>query len=461
MTLDSYISSLRGKRIAVIGVGVSNRPLIELLLRGGCDVTARDKASREKLGEFGDKMEAMGCKFRLGEEYLAELNEDVIFRTPGLHPFTKELAQAKANGAELTSEMEAFFRLCPCRIAAVTGSDGKTTTTTIISELLKGAGYTVHLGGNIGKPLLAEIPDMKESDFAVLELSSFQLHSMNCKPDISVITNVSPNHLDIHPDYEDYQVAKKQIYCQMDASGRVVLNADNAITASWQGEVTAAVSLFSRREKPARGVYLRDDGMICRVTAEGEKAILPMEEIRIPGLHNVENYMAAFAATEGLVSDEICCRVAREFAGVAHRLEMLRTLRGVTYCNDSIASSPTRTIAGLHALKQKPILIAGGYDKQIPFDELGVEICDKVKSLYLTGHTAEKIRAAVVAAENYDAAKLPIHMVSTMDEAVAAAAKEAVEGDLVLLSPACASFDAFANFAQRGDHFRKIVMELE
>lgn len=461
MTLDSYIASLRGKRIAVIGVGVSNRPLIELLLQGGCDVTARDKAPREKLGDFGDKIEALGCKFRLGEDYLGELTEDVIFRTPGLHPFTKELAEAKERGAELTSEMEVFFRLCPCHIAAVTGSDGKTTTTTIISELLKGAGYTVHLGGNIGKPLLAEIPDMKESDWAVLELSSFQLHSMNCKADIAVITNVSPNHLDVHPSYEDYQESKKQIFCQMSPDGRVVINADNDITASWTDEIPAKVSCFSRQEIPVQGVYLRSDGMICRRRAGEDIAVLPMDEIRIPGLHNVENYMAAFAATEGIVSDEICCRVAREFAGVAHRLEMLRTLRGVTYCNDSIASSPTRTIAGLRALKQKPILIAGGYDKQIPFEELGVEICDKVKSLYLTGHTAEKIYAAVTAAPNYDAAALPIRRVGSIDEAVAAASQEAVEGDLVLLSPACASFDAFANFAQRGDHFRKIVMELE
>lgn len=461
MTLDSYIASLRGKRIAVIGVGVSNRPLIELLLRGGCDVTARDKASREKLGEYGDKVEAMGCKFRLGEEYLSELTEDVIFRTPGLHPFTPELAAAKARGAELTSEMEAFFKVCPCSIAAVTGSDGKTTTTTIISELLKGAGYTVHLGGNIGKPLLAEVPAMQKSDWAVLELSSFQLHSMDCRPDRAVITNVSPNHLDIHPSYEDYQIAKKQIFRQMAESGRVILNADNAITSSWEKEVPARVALFSRRIKPERGVYLRSDGVICRCAAGEEMPILSMDEIRIPGLHNVENYMAAFAATEGLVSDEVCCRVARDFAGVAHRLEMLRTLRGVTYCNDSIASSPTRTIAGLRALKQKPILIAGGYDKQIPFEELGVEICDRVKSLYLTGHTAEKIRSAVLSAANYDPARLPVHMVGSIDEAVAAAAREAVEGDLVLLSPACASFDAFANFAQRGDHFRKIVMELE
>jgi len=461
MTLDSYIASLRGKRIAVIGVGVSNRPLIELLLRGGCNVTARDKADREKLGAFGDLAESLGCKFRLGEDYLGELSEEVIFRTPGLHPFTKELAEAKARGAELTSEMEAFFRLCPCRIAAVTGSDGKTTTTTILSELLKGAGYTVHLGGNIGKPLLAEIPSMRKSDWAVLELSSFQLHSMNCHPDIAVITNVSPNHLDVHPSYEDYQDSKKQIFRQMAPDGRVVINADNDITASWAGEIPGQVYRFSRREKPERGVYLRSDGVICRCEAGEETAVLSADEIRIPGLHNVENYMAAFAAAEGIVGDEVCCRVAREFAGVAHRLEMLRTLGGVTYCNDSIASSPTRTIAGLRALKQKPILIAGGYDKQIPFEELGVEICDKVKSLYLTGHTAEKIRTAVMNAPNYDPAKLPLHMVGSIDEAVAAAAKEAVEGDLVLLSPACASFDAFANFAQRGDHFRKIVMELE
>ncbi len=373
MTLDSYIAGLRGKRLAVVGLGVSNMPLLEALLAAGCDVTARDKRTPEKFGlEAAEELRAKGCRLRLGEDYLTDLTENVIFRTPGLHPFTPELAAAKARGAVLTSEMEAFFALCPCPILAVTGSDGKTTTTTIISELLKAEGYTVHLGGNIGTPLLTRVPEMKPEDRVVLELSSFQLHSMECRPHVAVITNVSPNHLDVHPSYEDYQEAKKQIFLGQREDDILVVNADNAITRAMAGEARGTVRFFSRREKVENGCFYADDA-IWRSENGAATKIIDAGNILLPGLHNVENYMAAFAATGGLVSDESCRKVAGTFRGVAHRLEMLRTLRVVTYCNDSIASSPTRTIAGLHALKQKPILIAGGYDKHIPFDELGGE----------------------------------------------------------------------------------------
>ena len=458
MTLKQYIDGLKGKRIAVVGLGVSNLPLLHALLDAGCDVTARDKRTTEKFGPaLAEELRARGCRLRLGEDYLDDLTEDVIFRTPGLHPFTPPLREAKERGAQLTSEMEAFFALCPCPIIAVTGSDGKTTTTTIISELLKAEGYTVHLGGNIGTPLLTKVDEMKPTDYAVLELSSFQLHSMACHPHIAVITNVSPNHLDVHPSYEDYQDAKKQIFRAQTAGDVLVLNADNDITRAMAAEASGEVRFFSRREKPENGCFYADDA-IWR--GDGTK-VVAAGDILLPGLHNVENYMAAFAATRGIVSDDTCRKVAGTFRGVAHRLEMLRTLRGVTYCNDSIASSPTRTIAGLHALKQKPILIAGGYDKHIPFDALGDEICRYVKELFLTGFTAEKIAAAVYASPNYDSEKLPVHILEDFHETVLAAAAAAQEGDLVLLSPACASFDKFKNFEERGNTFRRIVMEME
>lgn len=461
MTLDSYIQSLHGKSIAVIGLGVSNRPLLRLLLDAGYTVTVRDKRTREAFGEDeAAALEAAGCRLVLGDGYLAGITEDVIFRTPGLHPFTPELAAAKARGALLTSEMEAFFTVCPCRIIAVTGSDGKTTTTTIISELLKAQGHRVFLGGNIGTPLLDKAPEMTSTDWAVLELSSFQLHSMNCRPDIAVVTNVSPNHLDIHPSYEDYQTAKKQIFLSQGCAGVTVLNADNAITRAFAKDCPGKVRFFSREIAPENGVFLRE-GVIYR-SHNGEKTkLMDAESILLPGLHNVENYMAAFAATDGIVSDDTCRAVAESFRGVAHRLEMIRTLHGVTYCNDSIASSPTRTIAGLHALRQKPILIAGGYDKHIPFDKLGDEICRHVKALFLTGFTAEKIYDAVTKSPLYDPKALPIRKIDDFREAVLAAAASAEEGDLVLLSPACASFDHFKNFVERGETFRSIVNELK
>ncbi len=461
MTLDTYMESLRGKTVAVVGLGVSNRPLLRLLMERGADVTVRDRRDREKFGlPEAAELESRGCRLILGSDYLRDLTESVIFRTPGLHPFTPELAAARDKGAVLTSEMEAFFALCPCRIMAVTGSDGKTTTTTVISELLKAAGYTVHLGGNIGTPLLDRVPAMKKEDWAVLELSSFQLHSMNCHPDVAVVTNVSPNHLDVHPSYQDYQDAKKQIFLQQTGDDVLVLNADNEITRSFADLARGGVRFFSRQEEVSDGCFLRD-GVIFRSKAGQAEPLMDAGEILIPGLHNVENYMAAFSATEGIVPDECCRKVARTFPGVAHRLEKLRVLRGVTYCNDSIASSPTRTIAGLHALTIKPILIAGGYDKHIPFDALGDEICLHVKELFLTGFTAEKILTAVKASAHYDPEKLAVHVIEDFRDTVLAASAAAEEGDMVLLSPACASFDHFKNFEERGNTFRKIVMELE
>ncbi|MGI6012851.1 MAG: UDP-N-acetylmuramoyl-L-alanine--D-glutamate ligase [Oscillospiraceae bacterium] len=462
MSLKEYIASLKGKRIAIIGIGVSNRPLIEALLQGGCDVTACDKSSREALGEMADHFEQLGAKLRFGPTYLDDLRFDVIFRTPGMHPFQPALVQAREQGAEITSEMEIFIRLCPCRIFAITGSDGKTTTSTVIAELLKAEGYTVHLGGNIGRPLLTTVDSMRPEDMVVLELSSFQLHSMRMegKPDVAVITNIAPNHLDVHPSYEDYIDAKRSIYLYQKESGRLVLNLNNEHTRGFAPEANGEVLFFGKNAAPKDGYFLQD-GMIYAAENGVARAFLSSDEIRIPGEHNVENYMTAFCAVRGLVSEETCHAVARTFSGVPHRLETVRTLHGVTYINDSIASSPSRTTAGLHSFQKKPILIAGGYDKHIPFDGLGREIVDHVKALFLTGFTAEKIKAAVGACPDYDPAKLPVTVIDDFTEAVLAASAAAEEGDIVLLSPACAAFDKFKNFAVRGEYFRTIVNGLE
>ncbi len=450
MTLNEYLSSLHDKRIAVVGIGVSNKPLLKLLLEAGCDVTACDKASKEKLGDTALWLESLGCKLHSGESYLDDTDFDIVFRTPGLHP--RFLSAFAERGAVLTSEMEVFFSLCPCEILAITGSDGKTTTSTVTAELLKRQGYRVWLGGNIGTPLLDKLPEMQPTDKVVLELSSFQLHSMRCHPHRALITNLAPNHLDVHPDMEDYVAAKKQIFAQQTADDLLIVNADNAVTAPLRSN--GQTRYFSRC-KAVDGAYC-ENGTIYR----GGRALMAAAEIRIPGWHNVENFMAAFALTDGLVTDENCAALAREFPGVEHRLEHIRTLRGVDYCNDSIASSPSRTIAGLEAVRQKPILIAGGYDKHIPFDALGDEICSKCKALVLTGFTAEAIRKAVTDSPLYDEAALPIVMEPDFNEAVRKASAMAVEGDLVLLSPACASFDHFKNFAERGNAFRQLVNAL-
>lgn len=459
MTLNDYVNSIKDKRIAVIGAGVSNMPLIRLLLLYGCDVTVCDKRGVEELGMDALELINMGAKLRLGEKYLEGLDHDIIFRTPGLMPFDPHLERAVQGGSVLTSEMEVFFALCPCRTIAVTGSDGKTTTSTIISELLKAAGYTVHLGGNIGNPLLCEVPQMKKDDVAVLELSSFQLHSMSCHPNRAVVTNISPNHLDKHKDYQDYIDAKMAVFAEQDENDLLVLNRDDGHTDYYRQYAHAQIALFSDKAEVTDGTYA-ENGVIYRAHNGERCEVMRVDEIKLPGEHNVLNYLAAFAATDGLVGDDICRGVAMSFGGVEHRLEQVRVLHGVTYVNDSIGTSPTRTSAGLHSI-HRPIVIAGGYDKHIPFDGLGDELCRYAKSVFLTGDTAEKIRAAIEGSRYYAESGLKVTMVDDFREAVLAASASAEEGDTVLLSPACAAFDRFRNFAERGKYFKKIVMELE
>ena len=456
MTLRDYIESLRHKTVAVIGIGVSNTPLLELLLAEGIRVTACDKRSREQMGEQAEHLEQLGCELHLGADYLKDLDADVIFRTPGLRPDVPEIAACVDRGAVLTSEMEVFFEVCPCTIIAVTGSDGKTTTTTIIAELLKAAGKRVWVGGNIGHPLLCEADGMLATDYAVLELSSFQLMTMKHSPHIAVVTNLAPNHLDVHRDMAEYVAAKENIFRHQSGEDVAVFNADNDITAEQSRRAPGRARLFSRQGEVADGVFLRGEDIVCR-SGGHERVVMTTGDIKIPGVHNVENYMAAIAAVDGLVPDEVIRDFAREFGGVEHRIELVRTYRGVRYYNDSIASSPSRTIAGLRSFHEKVILIAGGYDKHIPFDVLGPEIVEHVKLLVLCGATADKIRAAVENAPGYQPGKPEIRDVTPFTAAVEAARDRAQPGDVVTLSPACAAFDQFKNFAERGKFFKSIV----
>ncbi len=449
---DEYFTSLREKKIAVLGLGVSNRPLMQLLLSYGCTVTGCDRTPREQCDPEVLALEEQGAKLSLGEGYLDNIQADIVFRTPGMHPNNPALDALRSRGAQITSEMEVFFQLCPCNIIAVTGSDGKTTTTTLISEMLKAEGYTVWLGGNIGTPLLSLQPRMKAGDFAVVELSSFQLMDMTRSPQVAVVTNLAPNHLDVHKDMEEYIDAKCNLFRFQKEGELLVLNADNAITDGFAGKGTT--EKFSRQGK---NVSCRlENGTICR---KGE-AVLEIEDILIPGVHNIENYMAAILAVQSLVSDETIRQVAKNFGGVEHRIELVRIKEGVRFYNDSIASSPTRTIAGLRSFPEKVLLIAGGYDKHIPYDVLGPEICSHVKGLYVNGATAGLIRTAVENSPNYDPKALKIVDCGDFETAVRAAAADAVSGDVVLMSPASAAFDQFKNFMVRGAFYKKLVKEL-
>ena len=457
-----FFDTLKDSRVALIGTGVSHTELIELFLRKGIDVTVLDRKTKDQLDpELYSRLHSLGARFILGEGYLDRLSDfDVVYRTPGMYYNNPKLSKAREDGVIITSEMESFFQLCPCKIYAVTGSDGKTTTTTIISEFLKAEGYKVWLGGNIGKALLPRIESISETDVAVVELSSFQLVSMRQSPDVAVITNIAPNHLDVHSGMEEYIQAKCNILDHQTAFSRAVLNSDNEETIGLLGHVRGRVSTFSRLHPVTLGAYLDGDRVLCYSDGRRSVKIIPASRIKIPGEHNIENYLAAISAVWGDVSVDSICRVARHFGGVEHRIEFVRELDGVRYYNDSIASNPTRVIAGLRSFNKRIIIIAGGYDKKIPFEPLAGPVNEFVKVLILMGDTASKIEKAVTDTPLYDSSKLKILHAGSMSEAVALARENAEPGDIVSLSPACASFDMYPNFEARGRDYKSIVSAL-
>lgn len=460
MNYEHFLGNLKNKKIAMCGIGVSNTPLILRFLEQGASVCACDRRNREQLGDTADMLEEAGAELRLGVDYLKDLDVDIIFRTPGMNFNLPELCEARRRGVAVTSEMEVFFDLCPATLFAVTGSDGKTTTTTLIAEMLKAEGKNVHLGGNIGKPLLPEISNIGVDDFVVAELSSFQLISMRKGADVAVVTNVAPNHLDVHKDMDEYVAAKRNVLSHQNAFSRTVLNYGDEITRGFTPDVRGQLFYFSLEEKVENGAYLGEDGALY-VSFKGETVrVLHRDEIAILGDHNVANYLAAIAAVWGYVGIEAIQKVAREFCGVEHRIEFVREKDGVKYYNDSIATSPTRTIAGLKAFNQKVILLAGGYDKHIPFEPMAPYITEKVKTLILNGPTADKIAEVIKADPAYRDGCLEIIRTENLEESVKVASEIAEKGDIVTLSPACASFDAYPNFAVRGNRYKELVNAL-
>jgi UDP-N-acetylmuramoylalanine--D-glutamate ligase len=460
MNIDRFVGFLKNKKIGIIGTGVSHRELIPQFLKAGYDITLLDR--RAAIPE-ADDYKALGCKFILGENYLDNLTDfDIIFRTPGMYFGNPKLQEAIKKGVAVTSELEVFFDLCPAKIYAVTGSDGKTTTTTLIAEMLSAQGFTVHKGGNIGKALLPIIREVKDTDIVVCELSSFQLMSIRRSPDVAVITNITPNHLDVHGEMGEYIDCKKNILIHQNAFGKAVLSLDNAETARLSSLTRGKLCYFSRCQKPEIfGSFLDESGNLC-YNKNGEiTTYVNSKDIKIPGLHNVENYLAAIAAVEDVVSPETVRKVAENFGGVEHRIEFVRELDGVKYYNDSIATSPTRTIAGLRSFGRKIIVIAGGYDKKIPYEPLAEDVNRYVKCLVTLGATAPKIEAAVRGFENFDENECKIIRTETLEEAVAAAREFAKTGDVISLSPASASFDLYKNFEERGNHFKNIVNALD
>ena len=442
---------INGKKVAVVGIGVSNIPLINFLVKLGANVTGFDIKSEEALGDIAVDFKKKGVKLQLGEGYLDNLTGyEVVFKTPSMRIDCDALVRAKQEGAYITSEMEEFVRYCKGKIYAITGSDGKTTT--IVSKLLEAEGYKTWVGGNIGTPLFSNIEEIEENHMVVLELSSFQLMTMNLPVDVAIVTNLAPNHLDMHKDMQEYIDSKKNIFLYQDSNNVLVLNRENDITYGFEKEAKAKVREFSSMRVLENGAYF-NDGILY---LEGNE-VCKKEDIVIKGMHNVENYLAAFIATKDDVKIETMKKVAESFSGVEHRCELVREIDGVKYYNDSIASSPTRTLAGLFAFERKVILIAGGYDKHIPFEPLAEEGYEFIKELILLGDTKYLIKEAFEKLKLEKNINIPIVMVESLEEAVSKAKEIASEGDIVTLSPACASFDMFPNFAVRGNKFKEIV----
>jgi UDP-N-acetylmuramoylalanine--D-glutamate ligase len=453
---NEFKKFIKGKKVAVVGIGVSNIPLIHFLVELQAIVTAFDKKTYSSLGQVASDFEKSGVKLVLGEDYLKGLTGfDVIFKTPSMRIDDPALLKAKEEDTYITSEMEEFIKYCPAKTFGVTGSDGKTTTTTIIYNILKREGYKTWVGGNIGNPLFANIEEISKEDKVVLELSSFQLMTMTVSTNVAVVTNLSPNHLDIHKDMEEYIDAKKNIFKYQSQDNLIVLNKGNELTYELRGEAKGKVKYFSVSEKLENGAYFQNDKLFI-----GNKEVCNLDEIKLKGMHNVENLLTAFCAVEDEVTVQSMREVAITFNGVPHRSEFVREVDGVKFYNDSIASSPTRTIASLKAFEKPVILIAGGYDKNIPFEPLAEEAYLNIKILILIGDTKHKIKEVFELVLKEKNASLEIILAENFNEAIFTAKSLAKSGDIVTLSPACASFDMFENFEIRGKKYKEIVMEL-
>lgn len=444
---------IKGKKTAVVGIGVSNIPLINFLIKLGAEVTAFDKKTEEKLGNTAVDLKNKNIKLELGEGYLDKLHGfEVIFKSPSMRIDSPAFTKARSEGAYITSEMEEFVRYCPAKVFGITGSDGKTTTTSIVYNLLKEQGYNTWVGGNIGNPLFSNIEEMKEDHKVVLELSSFQLMTMDSPIDVAIVTNITPNHLDMHKGMEEYIDSKKNIFKYQKEDGLLILNRENDITYSFFNEAKGKAELFSSKRIIENGAYYNEGKLYLK-----EKEICSKDDIVIKGMHNVENYLAAFLAVQNEVTIDTMKKVGMSFKGVAHRNELVREFKGVRYYNDSIGSSPTRTLATISVFDKPVILIAGGYDKNIPFEPLAEKGYDKIKALVLLGVTKDKIKKVFDEVIDERNLHLPIYMVDTLENAVIKCREIAEEGDNVVLSPACASFDMFPNFEIRGEKFRELV----
>lgn len=464
-----YFDNLIGKSVAFVGMGVANVPCAEFMAKHGIEVYACDQRDKEYIGkDICNKLEKLGVHFSLGDNYLDILPDmDLIFRSHGILPFQNPwIGECIKRGQKVTTEMEVFFNLCPSKLIAVTGSNGKTTTTTLIAKMLEKQGYNVYLGGNIGKALMPELETITEKDIAVVELSSFQLLTMGNlvhSPDISVVTNIECTHQDHHISLDEYVDAKRNILIYQSADCRTVLNADcdysigGSIYHDMRFDVRGKLFEFSIQHPVENGTYMKENGDIIYSEKNEEVYVMHKDDIIIPGSHNIENYCTAISAVWGMVDIKNIKSVAQNFGGVEHRIEFVREYNGVRYYNDSIATSPSRVISGLKAFGKKIIVIMGGSDKGNDMCEMVPYILKYVKLLVLNGATAEKIYDAIVQDESYKNSDIEIIKTDMLENALHIAKEKAQAGDVVTLCPACPAFDQFKTFEYRGRKFKELV----
>ena len=460
--LEEFNNYIKFRKVAVIGLGVSNLPLLDYLHEKKAKVTVFDQRTIDQIPkEVMDIITQNSFEFSLGENYLSKLQGfDLILRSPSCLPTIPELVAEAERGALVTTEIELLIKMCPAKIIGVTGSDGKTTTTSLIYAILKEAGYNTWLGGNIGIPLFTKLPEMKADDIVVLELSSFQLMEMNVSPSISVITNITPNHLNIHKDYEEYIDAKKNIFKFQDENGILILNYDNEITKECGKEANGKVIYFSSQEKLENG-FIVDEGVIKECEDGVRKHIMECKSAKLRGIHNYQNICTALAATKTLVDTEKAVETIKEFNAVEHRLEFVREVNGIKWYNDSASSSPTRTISGINAFEgEEIILIAGGYDKNLDYTPLAKPVVDNVKALILMGQTSNKIFDAVTIEMEKQNKNVKIYMCNSLQEVIDTARRISNPGQVVLFSPGSASFDMFKNAYDRGNQFKNLVLNM-
>ena len=460
--LNEFNDYIRYRKVAIIGLGVSNLPLLDYLYDKKANVTIFDEREYDQIPKDNiEKITNYGFMMHFGKDCMQYLkNFNVIFRSPSCLPTKPELVEEANRGALVTTEVELLMQMCPAKIIGITGSDGKTTTTSLVNSILQKAGYKTFLGGNIGTPLFTKLSEIAPEDIVVLELSSFQLMGMEVSPQIAVITNITPNHLNIHKDYQEYIDAKKNIFKYQDENGILVLNYDNEITKECAKEANGKVIFFSSQTKLDNG-YIVDEDVIKECDDKVRKHILNTEDVILRGNHNYQNIATAIAATASLVDAETAVKAIKEFKPVEHRIEFVEEIDGVKWYNDSASSSPSRTLSGLNAFKENIVLIAGGYDKNLDYTPLAKPIVDKVKTLILIGQTSGKIYDVVKEELEKENKNLDIYMCETLEETIPIAKKNAKSGDVVLFSPASASFDMFKNFADRGNQFKNLVKNLK